>query len=292
MREPNQLIGNVVVTGVSTGIGRAIAEDLIGAGYRVFGSVRRASDAQDLSDRFGARFIPLVFDVTDTAALPGAVALVAQHLGGKTLTALVNNAGVSLSGPLLLQPMAEFRKTFEVNLFGLLEVSRAFLPLLGASDVPVAQPGRIVNIGSVSGAMAMPFMGAYVASKHALEGLSQALRRELMPYGIEVSTIEPSFIRTNIFEKAAVTRDENRYAGTRYEALWNQFNKSLLASEAKAAAPQLVTRAVLHAIQSKRPRTRYPLHAVWYIARLLPDRIFDRLIVKTLGLDLRPKQAK
>lgn len=291
MNDNNTPRGSVVVTGVSTGIGRAIAEDLMSAGYRVFGSVRKPADAAPLEARFGRQFVPLVFDVTDAQALQGAVATVRQALQGATLTALVNNAGISLSGPLLHQPMEEFRKTFEVNLFGLLQVTQAFLPLLGAGGRPVACPGRVVNIGSVSGAVTTPFMGAYSASKHALEALSQALRRELIPYGIEVCCIEPSFIRSSIFEKAAQSLDEKTYTGTHYAAMWRQFNRSLLDQEATAKPPQKVTRAVLHAIESKRPRTRYPLDPVWYVARVLPDRLFDKLIMKALGIQALIRDA-
>ena len=274
-----------MVTGVSTGIGRAIAEDLMDAGYVVFGSVRKPGDADALVARYGGRFIPLVFDVTDTAALPLAVETVTQHLNGATLCGLVNNAGISLSGPLMHQPMDQFRKTFEVNLFGLLEVTRAFLPLLGAAGQRVSRPGRIINIGSVAGAMTTPFMAAYSASKHALEALSQGLRRELVPFGIEVCTIEPSFIRSNIFEKTAASLQGNGYEGTVYEAMWQQFNRSLLEQEATAAPPQKVTKAVLHAIESRRPRTRYPLDSAWYLGRILPDRMFDKLIFKALGIE-------
>ncbi len=275
----------IMVTGVSTGIGLAIAEDLMEAGYRVFGSVRRPEDAAGLSATYGELFFPLVFDVTDTAALAAAAQTVAQHLQGLQLAALVNNAGISLSGPLALQPIEEFRKTFEVNVFGVLEVTRAFLPLLAVRSPRSGRAGRIVNIGSVAGAMTTPFMAAYSASKHALEALSQGLRRELMPCGIEVSTIEPSFIRSSIFEKAAATSQTHRYTGTRYEASWLQFNRALLQQESGAALPSKVTRAVRHAIESRVPRTRYPLDRIWYISQWLPDRVFDRLIFKALGLN-------
>ncbi|MEA1028072.1 SDR family oxidoreductase [Pseudomonas sp. N-137] len=275
----------VVVTGVSTGIGRAIAEDLMKAGYLVFGSVRRLNDATELMESFGTSFVPLLFDVTDSAALPAIVETVSQHLQGDPLAALINNAGVSLSGPLLLQPVEEFRKTFEVNVFGVLEVTRAFLPLLGASEQTGKRPGRIINIGSVAGAVTTPFMTAYSASKHAIEALSQGLRRELIPYGIEVSTIEPSFIRSSLFEKAATIGAEHRYQDTHYQILWQQFNRALAQQEAKAASPNKVTRAVLHALKSRYPRTRYPLDRIWYIGRCLPDRVFDKLIFKVLGID-------
>jgi NAD(P)-dependent dehydrogenase (short-subunit alcohol dehydrogenase family) len=291
MNSQDNLRGTVVVTGVSTGIGRAIAEDLIKAGYRVFGSVRKLADAQALVSGFGARFTPLVFDVTDDTALPAAAETVRRALNGATLTALVNNAGISLNGPLLHQPIEEFRKTFDVNLFGLLQVTKAFLPLLGAGRRPVRHPGRVINIGSVSGAMTTPFMGAYSASKHAVEALGQALRRELMPYGIEVSTIEPGFIRSQIFEKTAALLQERSYGGTHYAEMWQQFNRSLLANEEKAASPQKVTKAVLHAIASDRPRSRYPLDPAWYAARWLPDRVFDKLVMRALGIDKMIRSA-
>jgi len=284
MSNTNPQRGTVVVTGVSTGIGRAIAEDLMAAGYTVFGSVRQPGDAQPLADAFGDRFVPLVFDVTDAEALPAAVEVVREHLCGETLTALVNNAGVSVNGPLMYQPMAEIRRTFEVNVFGLLAVSRAFLPLLGAGGEPVARPGRIVNIGSVQGAITVPFMGAYSSSKHAVEAISQALRRELMLFGIEVSTIEPSFIRSALYQKAAVAGQVNAYAGTRYKGLWQQFTTGLVQQEATAKPPQLVTRAVLQAIASARPRPRYPLDPIWTIGRVVSDRIFDKIILRALGM--------
>lgn len=282
--------GTVVVTGVSTGIGRAIAEDLMTAGYTVLGSVRGLDDAAELSAGFGKRFVPLVFDVTDAASLSAAVNVVSQHLAGATLTALVNNAGVSINGPLMYQPMDEVRQTFEVNVFGVLAVTRAFLPLLGAGGDPVARPGRVVNIGSVQGAITVPFMGAYSASKHALEALGQAMRRELLLFGIEVSTIEPSFIRSALYKKAVAAHQINVYAHTRYTALWQQFTTGLVQQEATAKPPQLVTRAVLHAIESSRPRPRYPLDAIWTIGRLVSDRLFDKIILRALGMQdsLRP----
>lgn len=282
--------GTVVVTGVSTGIGRAIAEDLLTTGYTVLGSVRRHDDAAELSAGFGERFVPLVFDVTDAASLSAAVDVVRQHLAGTTLTALVNNAGVSVNGPLMYQPMDEVRQTFEVNVFGVLAVTRAFLPLLGAGGDPVARPGRVVNIGSVQGAITVPFMGAYSASKHALEALGQALRRELLLFGIEVSTIEPSFIRSALYQKAVAANQTNVYAHTRYTALWQLFTTGLVQQEATSKPPQLVTRAVLHAIESPRPRPRYPLDAIWTIGRLVSDRLFDKIILRALGMQdsLRP----
>ena len=277
-------VGAVLVTGVSTGIGKAIALSLLGAGYTVYGSVRRAEDAVSLSQAAAGTFIPLVFDVTDTDAISRAVAEVKHNQGTAGLAALVNNAGINVSGPFLHQPADQFRQVMEVNFHGLVAVTRAFLPLLGAGDVPSARPGRIVNIGSVQGIMTVPFMSAYAASKHAVEAFAQGLRRELIPFGITVSTIEPNFTKSDIFAKAAADFEANRYEGTRYDAAWTQFCASLASAEENAKPASTVTRKVLHAIQSPRPRTRYPLDPIWHIGRLLPDRMFDRLIFKGLGI--------
>ena len=200
------------------------------------------------------------------------------------MTALVNNAGINVSGPFLHQPADQFRQVMEVNFHGLVAVTRAFLPLLGADAVRRERPGRIVNIGSVQGIMTVPFMSAYAASKHAVEGFAQGLRRELILFGISVSTIEPNFTKSDIFAKAAVDAASNDYSGTRYEAAWAQFNASVAAAAAQAKPAKTVTRKVLHAIQSPRPRTRYPLDPIWHLGRFLPDRLFDRLIFNGLGI--------
>jgi NAD(P)-dependent dehydrogenase (short-subunit alcohol dehydrogenase family) len=274
----------VLVTGVSSGIGQAIAEDLLSRGYMVLGSVRRPEDASVLKLRWPDDFTPLVFDVTDTDALPAIVKQVEATLGGRGLKALVNNAGIFLGGPMMYQPLAEVRKAFDVNVFGLLAVTQAFLPLLGARRNRTGSPGRIVNMGSVSGAITVPFMTAYSATKHAVEALTQGLRRELSIYGIEVSAIEPGLVRSKLIEKRAAEKVDQRYAHTDYAAWLVQFDRSLQAQENNAPPADRVTAAVRHAIESPKPRTRYPLDRMWLIGRLLPDRGFDKLIFKALGL--------
>jgi NAD(P)-dependent dehydrogenase (short-subunit alcohol dehydrogenase family) len=275
----------VVVTGVSSGIGRAIALDLITAGYTVFGSVRRIEDASSLVEQGKGQFIPLLFDVTDDAGIARAVTEVKQQVGSAGLAGLVNNAGINVSGPFLHQPTEQFRQIIEINFLGLVAVTRAFLPLLGAEGhARRARPGRIINIGSVQGIFAVPFMSAYASSKHAIEGFAQALRRELIPYGIGVSTIEPNFTKSDLFAKAATDSAKYRYEGTRYEEALVQFNAGLASEEAKAKPANSVTRKVLHALESPRPRPRYPLDPLWHIGRLLPDRMFDGLILKATGI--------
>jgi NAD(P)-dependent dehydrogenase (short-subunit alcohol dehydrogenase family) len=278
-----------VVTGVSSGIGLAIAEDLLQRGYEVFGSVRHSADAQDLVTKWGASFVPLVFDITDTNALRQSVTHVEKILGGRRLAALVNNAGIGINGPLLYQPMSEIRQMFEINVFGTLEVTRAFLPLLSRRGKG-NRPGRIVNISSVSGRITAPFMGAYSASKHALEALTQGLRHELKFYGIEASAIEPGFIRSRIFEKELATKPLERYGDTDIAAWWQQFNRSAALAVSFAKSTDVVTRAVRHAIESKRPRTRYPLDMLCFVGRWFGDRVFDRLIFKLTGLDKLPRE--
>jgi NAD(P)-dependent dehydrogenase (short-subunit alcohol dehydrogenase family) len=274
----------VLVTGVSSGIGLAIAEDLLSRGYQLFGSVRRMEDAADLRQRWPDAFVPLIFDVTEASSLPAMVTQVQEALTGRVLRALVNNAGINLGGPLMHQPLAEFKRVFDVNVFAMLSVTQAFLPLLGARRGHPGPAGRIVNMGSISGAITVPFMGAYSASKHAVEALSQALRRELSLYGVEVSTIEPGIVRSRIGEKRLMARVEERYATTDYSAWLTQFGRAIGAEEKSAPPADKVTAAVRHAIESPKPRTRYPLDRMWLMGRVLPDRIFDRLIFKALGL--------
>ncbi len=274
----------VLVTGVSSGIGLAIAQDLLARGYRVFGSVRREADADALIVQHGKAFVPLVFDVTDEVALQAAVERVSAEVGEQGLKALVNNAGISHLGPIALQPMAEIRAMFEVNVFGLLMVTRAFLPLLGGRRDSPHAPGRIVNIGSLSGGVTVPFVGGYSASKHAVEALGQALRRELQPFGIHVTTIEPGFIRSRMVEKSSLGSAEAQYAGTDYAPIWRQFLQSTARQAQAAKPPEVVTQAVIQAIESPRPRSRHPLDPLWRIGQLLSDRGFDGLIFKALGI--------
>jgi NAD(P)-dependent dehydrogenase (short-subunit alcohol dehydrogenase family) len=193
---------SVVVTGASTGIGWGCVKILIGAGYRVFGSVRKQADADRLQAEFGPNFTPLIFDVTDQAAVQRGAAVVEKALGGETLLGLVNNAGIAVAGPLLYIGIDELRQQLEVNLIAQLTVTQAFAPLLGADTSRKGEPGRIVMMSSIGGKNAFPFMGPYSASKFGLEGLSESLRRELMVFGIDVIMIRPGAVRTPIWDKA------------------------------------------------------------------------------------------
>ncbi len=180
----------------------------------------------------------------------------------------------------MYQPMSEIRQLFEVNLFGMIAVTKAFLPLLGARPAHPHPPGRIVNMGSINGGFTLPFISAYSCTKHAVEAFSQGLRRELLGHGIEVATIEPGLIRTNMVEAATHGSALQRYADVDIAPAWQQFCQQLGQAQKQAKSPDIVCKAVRHAIESPRPRTRYPLDPLWRLGRILPDRLFDKLIMK------------
>jgi len=274
----------ICITGVSSGIGFAIAKDLIEQGHLVFGSVRKAEDAAELA-ALSDNFVPLLFDVTDLAGIDAAVDAVRQRIGNRGLDVLINNAGVSAIGPICHQPVDEIRFVMEVNFFGTLNVTRAFLPLLGGQTNYPHTPGKIINIGSVAGAMTVPFMVAYSASKHALEALGQGLRRELMPFGIEVCTIEPSFVKSKITENSRKLAGGKTYADTIYAKIWPKFFDRLDELDATAPSTDALVKRTNVLIAADKPKTRNPLDPVWYIARLLPDRVFDKPMFKNLKLD-------
>ena len=277
---------SVVVTGSSTGIGHATAKELIARGFRVFGSVRKAADAERLRAELGPNFAPLVFDVTDEAAIARAAAEVRSALGGETLAGLVNNAGIAVAGPLLHLPLDDFRRQIEVNLTGQLAVTQAFAPLLGADRALKGAPGRIVMISSVGGRNGSPFVGPYSASKFGLEGMSESLRRELMLYGIDVVIVGPGAIATPIWEKADEV-DVSRYANTDYAGPLDAVKKYMLELGRKGLKPEAVGKLVADVLTAAAPRVRYAIVPSWFeslMLSLLPKRMLDRVMAGRLGL--------
>lgn len=283
---------SVVVTGASTGIGWGITKVLIQQGFQVWGSVRQAADAERLKQEFGAAYQPLLLDVTDEAQVQAASEQVRAQLNGETLCGLVNNAGIAIPGPLMHLPIAEFRRQIEVNLVGQLIVTQAFLPLLGAERGRTGRPGRIVNIGSISGKNGSPFLGAYSASKHALEGFSESLRRELMLYGIDVILVGPGPIATPIWDKADEV-DLSRYENTDYLPAARNFQKYALKNGRNGYPPEKVGEVVLKALTSPRPRVRYAVVRgsllLQILQELLPKRLIDAVMARALGLRPQPK---
>jgi NAD(P)-dependent dehydrogenase (short-subunit alcohol dehydrogenase family) len=277
---------SVVVTGASTGIGWGCVKILIGAGYRVFGSVRKQADADRLQAEFGPNFTPLIFDVTDQAAVQRGAAVVEKALGGETLLGLVNNAGIAVAGPLLYIGIDELRQQLEVNLIAQLTVTQAFAPLLGADTSRKGEPGRIVMMSSIGGKNAFPFMGPYSASKFGLEGLSESLRRELMVFGIDVIMIRPGAVRTPIWDKADEV-DVTRFANTPYYSSLDKVKEVMIGQGRKGYPPERIGRAVLKALTTARPKTAYtenPDKLQGAAVRVLPKRTVDKAIAGQLGL--------
>jgi NAD(P)-dependent dehydrogenase (short-subunit alcohol dehydrogenase family) len=282
--------GSVVVTGASTGIGWGCVKVLTAAGFHVFGSVRKQVDAERLTKEFGANVTPLLFDVTDQAAVANAARVVEQALSGKTLAGLVNNAGIAVAGPLIYLNIEEVEKQFAVNVTGPLIVTQAFAPLLGADRTRQGPPGRIVMISSVGGRNALPFAGPYAASKFAIEGLSEALRRELMLFGIDVVIVAPGAVVTPIWDKTEVAIGP--FGNTPYAAALEKMKAVMLASAAKGLPPEKIGEAVLTGLTAAKPKTRYtvapnPMQQV--MLRMLPKRLVDRMIGGRIGLTPPPR---
>jgi NAD(P)-dependent dehydrogenase (short-subunit alcohol dehydrogenase family) len=282
---------SVVITGASTGIGETTAKYLAAQGFKVYGSVRKPEDGARLKQEIGGNFEPLIFDVTDEAAIKVASAKVRADLNGQTLAGLVNNAGIAVPGPFLETGLDKWRKQFEANVIGLVATTQAFAPLLGADLSLKGEPGRIVNISSVAGKRGNPFAGPYSASKHAVEGLSEALRREMMLFGIDVIVIGPGPIKTPIWGKGAAP-DFSKMGNSPYakplEAAYN-FMQDL---GKNGLPPKDVAKLIHHALTGSNVKTRYtitPGKFSRWIFNMLPARRSDRILAKRLKIErLRP----
>lgn len=270
----------VLVTGASTGIGRATAERLAGGGIPVLAGVRTPADAEALGAVPGVE--PLILDVTDTAH----VAALGERLGGHALRGLVNNAGITVPGPLEELALDDLRRQFEVNLFGAIAVTQAALPALRTAR------GRIVNVGSIGGRVGQPFVGAYCGTKGALHLMSASLRRELRPFGVWVACVEPGAIDTAIWGKGEASSDEllarfSPDARARYAAHMGRVRELAEREARRALAPAEAARRIEHALTAGRPRAYYLLGPdawiLWALDRMLPARLADRALSR-LGL--------
>jgi NAD(P)-dependent dehydrogenase (short-subunit alcohol dehydrogenase family) len=277
---------SVVITGVSSGIGWATAKLLLGRGFRVFGSVRKPADADRLGAEFGANFMPLLFDVTDEAAVRAAARDVRAALGGETLTGLVNNAGIAVAGPVLELPVDEFRRQMDVNVIGPVIATQAFGPLLGADPSLKGPRGRIVMVSSVAGKNGNPLMAAYSASKHATEGLSESLRREMMVFGVDVIIVAPGAVKTPIWSKAEEI-DISVYRNSPLFPAMERLRKFMLQLAEKGLPPEKVAEVIADALTSAHPKIRYqitPDPMRHMMLSILPKRMVDKIIAKRLGL--------
>lgn len=281
----------VVITGASTGIGRAAVAKAVREGAHVFPSVRKQADADSLKAEFGDAVTPLIFDVADEAAVRAGAAQVAQALGNRRLFGLVNNAGIAVPGPLLHLDTDELRRQFEINFFGVHNVTRAFADLLGADKQRTGKPGRIVMISSVGGQNGAPFVGPYAASKFAMEGYSQSLRRELMLYGIDVIVIGPGAIATPIWDKAE-QGELRRFSNTDYAPMVERVTDYMLKQGRDGLPPSQVGDLIWHCLADPAPKPRYRILRNEFmdvtLPRLLGQRAVDKIIAKRLGMPRRP----
>jgi NAD(P)-dependent dehydrogenase (short-subunit alcohol dehydrogenase family) len=279
---------DVVVTGVSTGIGWGTTKVLVSKGFRVFGSVRKPADADRLQREFGNGFVPLMMDVTDADAVHQAAQKVGSTIGDRNLVGLVNNAGAVVSGPLLYLRPSEYRRQLEVNMISPLVVIQAFAPLLGTDKKRQGPLGRIVNISSTGAKVAIPLIGAYSSSKAGLEGMSDALRRELMLFGIDVVIIEPGTVNTAMYNKGE-REDLSEFKQTEYWEAVQNFQKFIVAEARNSGlSPERLGEAVHVALSTAKPKARYAVvpqrFKNWTLPRLLPVRMLDAAVAKQMGL--------
>ncbi|MGH2757992.1 MAG: SDR family oxidoreductase [Actinomycetota bacterium] len=277
---------SVLVTGASTGIGRATVEHLAGRGYTVFAGVRKQQDGEAVRKSGGDRVVPVLLDVTDSDAIAAAERTIRNRVGEAGLDGLVNNAGIALGGPLEYIPIDTWRRQLEVNVIGQIAVTQAFLPLLRAAV------GRIVFIGSMGGRMATPMMGPYNASKFALEGIAEAFREEIRPWGLKVVLIEPGAIKTDIWGKGRSQADELEAglpaeAMERYAPLVASVRSIIDRQERTGVGPDRVATVVERALTASHPRPRYLVgtdaKVIGAATRLLPDRTKDALVRRMLS---------
>ncbi len=280
---------NILITGASTGIGYDLAKIFVKGGYTVFGSVRSQSDAARLREELGSNFHSLVFDVTNHMTVDEAAEKLKEKVGDEGLGGLINNAGVAIGGPLMDLDIEDFRYQFEVNVLGLIKVTQAFLPLLGARESHGSLPGKILQISSIAGKVGMPFMSPYAGSKHAVEGISQSLRRELQLYGIDVIVIGPGPIKTPIWNKGVGEGADKKFEHSPFYKSLKIFQTKFVAGAVKKAwTSEKAAGIILNIFEKSSPKTRYGIvpqrlrNSI--LPRLLPDRTLDKFVKKSLKL--------
>jgi NAD(P)-dependent dehydrogenase (short-subunit alcohol dehydrogenase family) len=278
---------SVLITGASTGIGAACALDLDKLGFRVFAGVRKQTDGEALQRQASERLAPVIIDVTLANTIEQTVSMIEAAVGSDGLFGLVNNAGILVPGPLECVPLADLRRQYEVNVFGVVAVTQAMLPLVRAAQ------GRIVNMGSISGKAAPPYLGAYSSSKFALESITDVLRMELSRWRIDVSIVEPDSVATPIWGKLLDTASEmGKHLPASVRKLYDQDLSSMSKASAKMDKTGMsvdhVVRAVRHALTARRPKTRYPVgfrtHLACWAARHLTDRMRDGFMRRAMGM--------
>lgn len=275
-----------LISGCSTGIGRATALRLDGNGWTVYAGVRKPDDAEDLAAAGSDRLRPLLLDVTD----PGSIDACRERIGKEAprgLHALVNNAGVAYTGPVEFIPLADFRAQLEVNLIGHIAMLQAMIPALRLTS------GRVINVTSIGGVVATPFFSPYNISKFGLEAVSDCLRTELRPWGIDTIAIEPGSIATEIWSRGAEQFERTRErmspdALPLYRRALEAMSQAGVETGARGMPADHAAAVIERAIEARRPRARYRIgrdaHAMATASRMLPDRLFDRLLARAMRL--------
>jgi NAD(P)-dependent dehydrogenase (short-subunit alcohol dehydrogenase family) len=279
-------VKSFLVTGASTGIGRATALRLDRAGHRVFASVRKPEDGESLAGAASERLEPVELDVTDAKSIEAVSGKVDSSVGDAGLDGLINNAGTAIAGPIELLPVDDWRRQIEINLVGQVAVTRAFLPALRKAR------GRVVFVSSVGGRVALPFNSAYNASKFGIEAVGDSLRSELRPWGMAVVLVEPGSIATPIWDRGmeradALMDDAHPKALELYEKRLGTFRDLARKTAERGIEPDEVARVIETALTTERPKTRYLVGRDAKVRvrmrRLIPDRIWDRMVARQLG---------
>jgi NAD(P)-dependent dehydrogenase (short-subunit alcohol dehydrogenase family) len=280
-------VKSVLVTGASTGIGRATALHLDGKGWRVFAGVRKEEDAASLREAGSERLVPLMLDVTNAGQIADAAERIGAEVGEAGLDGLVNNAGIAVPGPLETLPIDDFKRQIEVNLSAHVAVTQAMLPSIRRA------PGRIVFITSIGGLMAFPMFGAYHAAKFGLEAVGDVFRQELRPWGIKVAIVEPGSIATPLWDRGDAEVDAiGGRAGDGHAELYGEaidaYREVARKTGARGIPPERVAAKIEHALTARRPRTRYLVGAdargQAFAARVLPDRLLDWVVARATGM--------
>ena len=273
--------GNILITGVSSGIGYDATKYLISKGYRVLGSVRKEADAERLKKDFGENYIPLLFDVTNQDQVLAAKEEVIRILGGQHLNALINNAGIAEGGPMELLKEDKFRWQMEVNLFSVRNITNTFLELLKGKRSTHVKGGKIIMISSISGYFNTPYNGAYCVSKHAMESLAEIYRRELYMYNIDVVSIQPGPIVSKIWEKNINQCLD--YKDTDYESLCLQANKVMRQGQKNALEARVISKTI-EKILTKKTKTSIVINknlfATLLATKFIPRRWMDKILYK------------
>lgn len=280
-------VKSVLITGASTGIGRATALQLDAAGWQVFAGVRKENDAASLREAGSERLLPLMLDVTDAGQLADAAGQIGAEVGESGLDGLVNNAGIAVPGPLETLPIDDFKRQIEVNLNAHVAVTQVMLPMIRTAR------GRIIFITSIGGLMAFPMFGAYHAAKFGLEAVGDVFRQELRPWGIRVAIVEPGSIATPIWERGQ--EEVDAIAGRARDGHADLYGKAIEAyrgvakkTEARGIPPERVATKIEHALSARRPRVRYLVGAdargQAFLSRILPDRLIDWIITRATGM--------